>query len=136
MPDNVIVLLKQYKEWQDGQRREIGSKWQECGRLFTTAIGKPIHPDTISGWFRRFIARKKLPDVPFKSLRHTNATLLIMSGVPLKTVSSRLGHSSSVTTSMIYSHAIKSADEAAAEVLQNLLAPTENIKARRLKTGT
>jgi integrase len=136
MPDNVVELLQEYYKWQDERRKEVGSKWHECGRLFTTADGKPIHPDTVSGWLRKFIARKNLPDVPLKSLRHTNATLLIMSGVPLKTVSSRLGHSSPVTTSNIYSHAIKSADEAAAEVLQNILAPKENMKIRRLRESS
>jgi integrase len=39
MPDNIITLLKQYKIWQDEQRAEMGTMWQECGRLFTTDIG-------------------------------------------------------------------------------------------------
>lgn len=54
-------------------------------------------------------------------LRHTNATLLIAGGVPLKTVSSRLGHSSISTTGNIYAHAIRSADEAAADTLEDIL---------------
>ncbi|MCI8704746.1 MAG: hypothetical protein HFE61_11410 [Anaerotignum sp.] len=41
-------------------------------------------------------------------------------GVNVATVSKRLGHSSSDTTTRTYIHAIKSADEAAAEVLQDL----------------
>jgi integrase len=136
MPDNIITLLKQYKSWQDDWRNEVGLKWQECGRLFTTDVGKPIHPDTITGWFKDFVKRKNLPDISVHGLRHTSATLQIMSGIPIKTVSSRLGHASSVTTSMIYSHAIKSMDEAAAEVLQNILTPKENVKIKPLKTGT
>jgi integrase len=42
-------------------------------------------------------------------------------GVPLRTVAKRVGHSSTVTTSLIYSHAIQSADEAASEVLGDVL---------------
>ena len=54
---------------------------------------------------------------------HTNITLLIMAGVPLRTVAKRAGHSSTVTTSLIYSHAIQSADEMASEVLEDVLKP-------------
>jgi integrase len=46
---------------------------------------------------------------------------MIANNVPLKTVSSRLGHSNLTTTGNIYIHAIRSADEAAAETLQDIL---------------
>ncbi len=51
------------------------------------------------------------------SLRHTNATLLIGAGTDLRTVSGRLGHSQASTTLNIYSHQLKTADKAAAEIL-------------------
>ncbi len=63
-------------------------------------------------------------------LQHTNATLLIASGTPIKTVSKRLGHSNVSTTGNIYTHAIHSADEAAAEALEDFLSP---IKPNRIK---
>ena len=50
---------------------------------------------------------------------------MIMAGVPLRTVAKRAGHSSTVTTSLIYSHAIQSADEAASEVLGDVLVPKQ-----------
>lgn len=52
---------------------------------------------------------------------HTNATLLIANGVNITTVSKRLGHANTSTTANIYAHAIKTADEMAADTLQNLL---------------
>lgn len=54
---------------------------------------------------------------------HTNATLMIAGGVDVRTVSKRLGHAQTSTTTNIYAHAIQSADERAAETLDNLLAP-------------
>ena len=83
-----------------------------------------MHPDTLSGWFRKFIARSGLPDISVHSLRHTNATLLIAGGTAVTTVAKRLGHANASTTTKIYAHAIRSADEAAAETLENLLNPT------------
>lgn len=58
-------------------------------------------------------------------MRHTNATLLIAAGTNLQTVAKRLGHADVTTTGKIYSHAIKSADEAAAETLEDILHPNK-----------
>ncbi len=88
--------------------------------IFTQWDGKPIHPDSLTSWLHKFIEKNHLPYTNVHSLRHTNATLLIANGVNVATVSKRLGHSSSDTTTRTYIHAIKSADEAAAEVLQDL----------------
>lgn len=132
LPDNAVNLLKAYQQWQNEQKEEIGSEWHKTDRLFTAWNGEPMLPDTLTSWFHDFIRRKGLPDVSIHSLRHTNATLMIAGGVPIKTVSSRLGHASLTTTANIYAHAIKSADEAAADVLNNLLSPTESSKRRKL----
>jgi site-specific recombinase XerD len=59
---------------------------------------------------------------------HTNATLLIASGAALPTVAKRLGHATTATTTSIYAHAIRSADEAAAETLENILNPLKSSK--------
>jgi integrase len=120
--------LKAYKLWQMEQRLRIGDRWTDTGKIFTTDEGKPLHPDTLSRWFSKFIKEHsdQLPPITIHSLRHTNATLQIAGGVPLTTVAKRLGHADTVTTSKIYAHAIKSADEAAAETRENLLTPTSN----------
>ena len=110
----------EYRAWQEG-RSELGSLWQESDRIFTAWDGGMLNPEALSRWFHKFIVRKGLPDVSIHGLRHTNATLLIAGGVPLKTVSSRLGHSSISTTGNIYAHAIRSADEAAADTLEDIL---------------
>ena len=116
--------LKEFRLWQNEQRLKLGDQWQNSDRLFTTWNGKPMHPDTLTGWFHDFIARSGLPQISIHSLRHTNATLQIANGVPLTTVAGRLGHANASTTTKIYAHAIKSADAAAAETLQNILAPS------------
>ena len=123
--------MKAYKLYQMEHSFRIGDQWKGSQKIFTTAEGKPLHPDTLSRWFSNFIKAHSdvLPPVTIHSLRHTNATLQIAGGVPLTTVAKRLGHADTVTTSRIYAHAIKSADEAAAETLENLLTPNQNRKA-------
>ena len=128
VPQAAIDMLKSYRTYQSEKKLSLGDQWVNTGRLFTTWNGNPIHPDTITGWFRKFIVKNNLPEISVHSLRHTNATLLIAGGVPIKTVSNRLGHAQASTTSNIYAHAIRSADEAAAETLQDLLHPVKSGK--------
>lgn len=126
LPDSVMTMLRQYKTYQTEIRLKCGDEWINNDRLFTTWNGAPMHPDTTSDKFHKFIVKNNLPDISLHSLRHTNATLQIASGVPLPTISKRLGHSFQTTTSKIYVHAIRSAEEAAVEALENILSPTEN----------
>lgn len=137
-----FVMLKQFKTWQDTERLRLGEAWQSAYReiakenkkkyqriewLFTTWNGMPIFPDTITRQFKDFTVRNNLPYVGIHGLRHTNATLQIASGVNIRTVSNRLGHTQTSTTSNIYTHAIQSADAAAAEIIENLINRSEKM---------
>ncbi len=129
VPTVAVEMLKEHKRQQITERLKLGDKWVESNKVFTQWNGKPIHPDTITGWFARFIKRHDLPPIHLHSLRHTNATLLIAAGTDLRTVSKRLGHSNMTTTANIYTHAIKSADERASELLGDILNPTRQKRA-------
>lgn len=132
----VIDDLKEYKIWHLEQRLRMGDRWHESDRLFTTSEGLPFNPDTLSSWFSDFMKAHSdvLPYVSIHSLRHTNTTLQIAAGVPITTVAMRLGHANPTTTAKIYAHAIRSADEAAADSLEDILAPTKKA-ARKRKNG-
>lgn len=118
-----LNMLKRHRVYQRHDRLMLGDQWQENDRIFKAWNGAPIHPDTITSWYTRFIKENNLPDSTLHSLRHTNATLLIAAGTNLETVSKRLGHADITTTSRIYAHAIRSADAAAAETLSDILHP-------------
>ncbi len=121
-------LLREYRAWQNEERLKIGDQWQDHDRLFTQWNGKPIHPDTITGWFHKFVENKGLPPISIHSLRHTNATLQIAAGIPIPTVADRLGHARPYITMTTYAHAIRSANEAAAEALGKMLKHTNGKK--------
>ena len=72
---------------------------------------------------KKMLKKADLPDVTLHSLRHTNITLQIAAGVPLTTVAGRAGHSRVSTTSDIYSHFIRTSDEAAATAIENIFIP-------------
>lgn len=75
------------------------------------------HIDDITKWFNRFLKRHNLKHMRFHDLRHTHATLLISNGVNMKTVSTRLGHSSINTTLNLYTHSLNEDDKKASQII-------------------
>ena len=123
--DDVTAMLRIWRAEQAKEQLRLGDQWQNSDRLFTAWNGAPIRPDVITAWFHKFVTKNGLPPIHVHSLRHTNATLLIAAGTNLTTVAARLGHANTTTTGKIYAHAIKSADQAAAEALQDILHPVK-----------
>lgn len=121
LPEQAFEMLKEFRKWQRKKRLAIGDRWVDCDRLFTQYDGLPVHSGSISSWFHDFISRTDSLQISIHSLRHTNITLLLAAGVPLLTISCRAGHAQTSTTANIYSHAIRSTDEKAAEVIDNII---------------
>lgn len=121
IPESIIKLLKEYQKEQLKSRLRLGDKWLETDRLFVQWNGAPMHPDTITKWFRQFLEDKNLPHITFHGLRHTHATLLISQGLDVRTVSNRLGHAQTSTTLNFYAHAFAKMDREASDKLDNLL---------------
>lgn len=117
----VIDMLRDFKAWQETEAAKLGDKWADSGKLFTSWDGRPINPCTVTSWFHKFIIKYELPYISIHGLRHTNASLMISSGVPITTTAKRLGHTTSATTSKIYAHAISSADAMAATTIESIL---------------
>ncbi len=84
--------------------------------------GVPWNPSTITHRFQRVRKSLDLGTVRLHDLRHFAATRLIAAGVPVRTVSGRLGHANPSTTLTVYSHFLEASDQAAAEVLGGLIA--------------
>lgn len=122
VPQQVILLLKQYKKQQNQERLRAGDKWNITNRLFVNWNGMPMNPGTPYEWLKRFCDRNQLNFYGVHAFRHLNASLLIHSGVDIRTVSAALGHSNTTTTLNIYAHTFAQtqarASQAIAEVLK------------------
>mgnify|MGYP000634661137 CR=1 FL=1 len=121
IPQVVIDILKKYKTWYNQQKNQCGDLWIDSNRLFVQWNGKPMHPDTITDWFRKFIERKNLPPITFHGLRHTNATLMISQNIDVAVVASRLGHAQITTTLNFYVHPVQSHNKEAGNILEEIL---------------
>ena len=126
IPQFVISLLEEYKYWYEEQKLLYGELWHESNRLFIQSDGKPMHPNTISKWFVKFVEKIGLPVINFHGLRHTNATLLISQNIDVAVVAARLGHAQITTTLNFYVHPVVSHNKVAGNTLQNLLISQKN----------
>ncbi len=116
---------------QESYKKLLGSAWEGEDYVFIQKTGKQMDLGTPYQAFQRIVTnynrtRKEtdveLPMITLHDLRHTNATLLLSTGVDVKTISSRLGHSTVSTTLDIYAHALNETDKKASENLKNILA--------------
>ncbi|MBS4032646.1 MAG: site-specific integrase [Clostridiales bacterium] len=69
VPKSIIALLKKHKSAQKKERRKVIDLWKQSDRLFTSWDGSPMHPGTVSKWFKAFLERHKLSPLPFHGLR-------------------------------------------------------------------
>lgn len=122
----VLKALMDLHAWQMEQSFSLSDAWAGSNKVFTGADGDDMRPDTLTNWFRDFIASTDLPPIHLHSLRHTNATLAIANGVAVTTVAGQLGHADASTTTKIYAHAIKSAQAEATDLMENILTGKKN----------
>ena len=83
--------------------------------------GAPMQPAYISNAFQKLLRKAGLRKIRFHDLRHTCASLLLQSGVSMKTVQTILGHGNYSTTADIYSHVDLAEKRDAAVRLNQLL---------------
>ena len=113
----VIVLDSQTSEALE-RLRDDGAPY---GLVFLGPYGDCLHPAAVSKRFQELISALDLPRIRLHDLRHTYATLALQSGVHPKIVSERLGHSTIALTLDIYSHALPTLQQEAAEKVARLI---------------
>lgn len=120
-PQNVIDLLRAYKEEQDEERIRLGTKWVDHDRLFVKWNGEPMNNNTPYFWLKEFCEENNFRFCDIHSLRHFYASALINNGVDAAAVSGALGHSTITTTTSIYCHVFGQAQARASEAIASVL---------------
>lgn len=121
LPAEVFSVLKKLRADQAQQRLQAGDLWEPSERLFVGELGKPLHPNTPYHWLRGWCEQTGQRFLGIHAFRHLNASLLINSGVDVRTVSASLGHSNTTTTLNVYAHTFEEAQAKASEAVADLL---------------
>ena len=122
MNDTLIEILKQHKTEQHKLIFSLGGNFEHPEMVFTSDLGNYKDRSCLNTSFRRFLRGTDFEFMTLHCLRHTNATLLLNSGVDLKIVSEHLGHSDVGTTANIYTDVLDSTRKKTAEIIELKLA--------------
>ena len=118
-PETIGVLVAHQCRHQQVDQGVVdhidGDSW-----MFLGADGRPLHPDTWTQRFRRLCDRIGIR-CRLHDLRHFVATQALAAGVPVRTVSGRLGHANPATTHNVYAHFVAASDRDAAATMDGLV---------------
>ena len=126
---DTLAHLAKWKDFQAEALSKIGLEEDADAPSFVqtentpvccTDIGSWLDPTNLGRWWNTYRKEIGLPDFRMHELRHTQATMLLGNGVDVKTVQTRLGHSTSALTLDQYAHAIPANDKAAADLMGSI----------------
>jgi integrase len=116
-----LAALRTLRTEQARERLLHGEGYTDFDLVFCKPDGNPLHPDRTLRKFKDLAAQCKVPVIRLHDMRHTNATLLLETGIHSHVVQERLGHSHVSITLSIYAHITKQMDDEAANRIASLL---------------
>lgn len=121
VPDAIIHMLKSEKIRQN---KLILQGLYKKNDFDVVCLNSELKYLSLTGFvqsYKRFLKKINIRYIRPHKLRHAHATLLLMSGVDMKTVSERLGHSKIEITMDTYSHVLREMDKKASDNIEKLL---------------
>lgn len=118
--------LKVLAEWKHKQTiLHLAQGLSNNGFCFTQDNGEMMNPQAPTSYLSRFGKKYNLPGIHPHALRHTMATISIVNGADIVSVSKKLGHSNTSITLDVYSHANEKAQQRANDVLAEAIYTTK-----------
>lgn len=122
LPEQLVALLIQRRNEYDAFKRRIGSVSSDHDLvIYNLKDGGTVFPSNLTKAYLHDVRSSGLPHIPFHSLRHTHATLLIEKNVNVKMISERLGHSKVGITLDVYSHVLPSMQQEVADKVDEII---------------
>jgi integrase len=123
LPDELVAILRPWRATQNEEKLLLGPDYRDFGLVFTIPGGGPINEDNLRNQtYDPLVTLAGVRRIRPHDLRHCYASTLLADGVPLKTVSELLGHSSVSITADIYGHLTLETKRAAVERLGSIFA--------------
>ncbi|HAS12865.1 MAG TPA: site-specific integrase [Acidimicrobiaceae bacterium] len=120
LPRPVVEALRQHERRQRDERQNAGERWQDLDLVFPTSVGTPMSPSNLRRDLARITVAAGLGRWSPNELRHSAASLLSASGVPLEQIADVLGHTDTRMLLKHYRHPISRTIDAAAAPMERL----------------
>ncbi len=116
LPQSVVTVLRAHHKLQL-EERVAAPAWQDHGLVFPKPNGRVGVHSRLSFQLDKDLRAAGLPDIHFHVLRHTAATLMIRSGMPIRVVADVLGHRDPAVTLRRYAHVLDDMQQSAADMM-------------------
>lgn len=114
--EKTIKILSMWQSYQRQDYLKMGFNTSTADQLvFSNRKNEILPTPLVNKWLKTVISKTDLPNITPHHFRHTHASLLLQSGIPVKEVSERLGHKDIRVTLEIYSHVMPEEAEKTAE---------------------
>ncbi len=115
LPD---IVYNKFIEWRNIQNSFVFENTEDF--VFFQCSGNLLSHTTLNKHFKKLLADCGLDNIRFHDLRHSFASYLVGSGVPINIISQMLGHSKTSTTLDIYTHTNPNQQKIAVDFLNNI----------------
>jgi len=118
-----VEVLNDHRDRAEKRAAACGTSIRQDSYVFSRAVdgSKPWSPNDVTAEFAALRNRLGLGSVRLHDLRHFAATRLLAAGIPVRTVSGRLGHANAATTLGVYAHFLAESDREAANTIDEIL---------------
>jgi integrase len=93
LPAALVELLREHRREQESEHAIAAQLWVDTGRVFTDPFGQAIKPNSDYHAWKALLKRAGVRDGRLRDARHTAATVLLVLGVPERTVMGVMGWS-------------------------------------------
>jgi integrase len=117
MPAPAVAALRAHRAKQR-QERLAAPVWEDNDLVFCTCVGTPLDPSNLRRGFSKLTRTAGLGHWHPHELRHSAASILSASGVPIEQIADVLGHAGTRTTAAVYRHLIEPTVRHAASTME------------------
>jgi integrase len=121
LPDRLVSVLKAAKARQAAERLALGTAVGAFDYVVSNEAGEPYNPAVLSRYWRDTVKRAGVRHIKLHAARHTCATLMHLSGVPVAVIAAWIGHKDASLTMRLYAHSQDDALKAAGATLDRVV---------------
>jgi len=121
LPDRLVTVLRAAKSRQAAERLALGPDYRSGEYVVSNEIGEPYAPGVLSRYWREAVKDAGIRHIKLHAARHTCATLMHLSGVPVAVIAAWIGHKDASLTMRLYAHSQDEALKAAGASLDRVV---------------
>jgi integrase len=121
LPNRLITVLKAAKARQAAERLALGIDYGSGAYVVSNEIGEPYAPAVLSSYWQDAVKTAGIRHIKLHAARHTCATLMHLSGVPVAVIAAWIGHKDATLTMKLYTHSQAEALKAAGASLDRVV---------------